>query len=202
MVTTQKTTVFSDIEKEFPGNRFDTGKSRLAVNGRSGIVAVAFSERDVSRASHLTVYDVKSLGSGSDSSSVQPVHKERVAETVQVLLPERENGGFLIIDGEGRSIRLSPPGSTAASLALSSNVDVPTKLIEEKGRLENIFGSGRKVATENGVAEGRNEVAVVNGTELDQVFRFERSSDVPGPMELFGRVVGVVAGGSGIVAGA
>lgn len=206
MVTTQRITMFNDIEKEFPGNRFDTGKSRLAVNSRSGIVAVALSERDVKKASHLMLYDVRSLGSGStvdaSPSPVQPIHKERVAETVQILLAERENGGFLIVDGEGRSIRLSPPGSTASSMAMSSTITVPTKLIEDKSRLENIFGSGRKVTGENRVGERGNEGAVVDGMGLDEVFQFERSSDVPGPMELFGRVIGVVAGGSGIVAGA
>lgn len=192
MVMAQSTLVFN-ISNDFPTNRFDSAKSRLAVNTRSGIAAVALSERDVRKASHVLLYDVRPGVEVSPNGAIQAIYKERISETAQVLLAEHESGGFLIVDGEARSVKLSPPGSgavlDAVGLKSSTNVDDTVKI----GKLENTFGSGRKAETDKGVTPRRTDTSTERGS-LEDLFRFERSSDVPGPMELFGRVIDVVGG--------
>lgn len=184
-VTMQTKTVF-DVEHDFTKNRFDASKSRLAVNTHNSTAAIALSERNVEKASHVFLYDIYAI-----SGPFAP-QKERISENVQILLPDRDRGGFLIVDGEGRILRLTPPGrSTGVSIAEKD----PSPNEIQTNRLENVFGKGRKketrdeVQTRPGTDESREKMA------LDDVFRFATSSEVPGPAELFSRVAGVVGGG-------
>lgn len=195
MVTMQSAVIFQSISDDFPNNRFDSAKSRLAVNIRSGVAAISLSERDVRKASHVFLYDVRSGVDASSSGAPQVTHKERISETVQVLLAEHEKGGFLIVDGEGRSSTLSPPGMNVISgtVGLKSSLEVSDST-DSVGKLENIFGSGRKGGNEVAVVPRGETNGVAGSRSLEDVFRFERSSDVPGPIDLFGRVVNVVGG--------
>lgn len=182
--TVSMTTTFA-IEID---DRFTLGKSRMAVNSRSGVVAVSVSERDTRTPSRLILLNVNDLGK-------KPVLEEQVNGQIHVLLAKRDKGGFLIIDGEGRTSSVSPPGP--AGMAGAARDDIPEKALVRSG-LENVFGTGtgtdtgRKEGTALGIKPG-----VVDGAQranLEDVFRFESTARAPGASELFRQVALVVSG--------
>lgn len=161
-------------------DKFDQGKSKLAVNTRSKIVAVALSQRDTKQSSQLLLFDVQA-GSKKVKMDAQ------VPSQVQMLLAERDQAGFVVIDGEGRSMSVTPPGSVQTGLV---RVDtVPEKTVVENG-LANVFGNGRKTATASTVADATS----VQQRTLEGVLQYERTAFAPEVKDLFTRVARVVAG--------
>ena len=174
---TMATTLAIEID-----NKFSHGKSRMAVNTRSGIAAIAVSERDTRSPSRLIVLDVNAMDKG-------PVLEEEVHGQVHVLLAEKDKGGFLMIDGEGRMSKVSPPGSV--SMVLAAEADVPKKAVV-RSSLENVFGTGRK----NAMVTQETKKHVIEGVQrsLKDVFKFESTASAPSARDLFGQVALVLSG--------
>lgn len=162
--------------------KFSYAKSRMAVSVRSGIVAVAVSERDTRAPSRIILFDVNAIEKG-------PLLEEQVYGQIHILLAEKDKGGFLIVDGEGRTSSIVPPGSSSMALAIKE--DVPEKAIV-RSSLENVFGSGRKEVT--GTVDVKQNAIEGVQRSLEDVFKFETTARAPGARDLFSRVASVVAG--------
>ncbi|KAK5083332.1 NET1-associated nuclear protein 1 [Exophiala xenobiotica] len=165
-------------------DRFSLGKSRMAVNSRSGVVAVCVSERDMRTPSRLILFDVNDLGK-------KPVLEEQVHGQIHVLLAERDRGGFLIIDGEGRTSSVSPPGP--AGVVGAAREDIPEKAIV-RSSLQNVFGTGTGRKEETALDIKPKVVDGPQRANLEKVFRFESTARAPGASELFRQVALVVSG--------
>lgn len=170
-------------------DRFALGKSRMAVNSRSGVVAVSVSERATSAPSRLVLLDVNDIGK-------KPLLEGQVPGQVHVLLAERDKAGFLIIDGQGRTSTVSPPSSGSGAVGAASE-DVPEKAIV-RSSLENVFGNGTERSKEGaalgGLVIGAGPQNVGASQNLEDVFGFESTGRAPGASELFRRVALVVSG--------
>lgn len=162
-------------------DKYDQGKSRLAVNSRSKIVAVALSQREAKQPSQLLLLDVQA---GEKKVKLD----ESIPSQVQVLLAEKDQGGFVIVDGEGRSMSVAPPGSVQTGL-----IKLPTtseKMAVQDG-LANVFGEARKaVAT---LSTGSSAV-VGQQRSLEDVLQYESTAFAPDVKDLFNQVALVVAG--------
>lgn len=172
---TAQTTFSVDIDETF-----NIGKSRMAVNKRSGTVAVAVSSRDVQKPSQLLLLDV----------STQKIVLEKAVEgQVRILLAEPDRGGFSIVNGEGQSLKVSAPGSE--STVLVAHQQIAEKEIV-RSSIENVFGAGRKQIEV--VAAGDQPLEASLEASLENVFSIETSARAPGAADLFSSVARLVSG--------
>lgn len=174
-IVTMQQTIDIDID-----SKFDRTKSRMAVNARSGTVALAFSDKDMKTASQLLLLD-------SQAFNKPPVLDEKISAQVHVLLAERDAGGFVVVDGQGRTIRISSLGSLGTAL-------IPEKQVLEKENSKNglhdVFGKS-SVPKVIPVAQ---EADSVQPASLESVFSFESTAQAPGARDLFNQIALVVLG--------
>ena len=164
-------------------DRFDQSHSMMAVDGRNGVVAVAVAINGKDQVSQLELYDLKSEGQ-------KRIYKVRIPARVRVLLADKARGGFVIVDGDGQTMRVSGPGSGSMALVGGDATVEPTMV---RNSLENVFGTGRKQLTATVVPPVQDSIEESQQKTIEDIFRFETTSQAPTPKDLFNQVARIVA---------
>jgi hypothetical protein len=133
--------------------------------------------------SQLMVFDLKNAG---------PVYRKILDGSVEVLLPLKGEGGYVLINDEAETLFLRRPGSAAIS---RRGVNLPV-LEEARGTgLEDLFGKpviedGRDT---RGHADESAQLQITHKTNSSLADVFNQSGNLP-VRELFEQVVGVLVG--------
>ncbi|KAK5069129.1 NET1-associated nuclear protein 1 [Lithohypha guttulata] len=166
---------------------YDPSRSRLAVDTRNGIAAMIANERDTRTPSEIVLVNVHNAGVGK-------LQRQLLTSHIQVLLADREQGGFVAIDRQGRTLRIAPPSSSNTARVVEKDVFAKATV---RSTLENIFGLGRQ-EVETGDKDFDGEAS----TSVNEVLRAESSAQTPAPTLLFdrmARMIGSAAAKVGLV---